>query len=34
MLPSFLLPETTIREAGAGPDIDLGESRDNVISDH
>ena len=25
MLPAFLLPETTIREAGAGPQLDLGE---------
>jgi hypothetical protein len=25
MLPDFLLPETTVREAGAGPDFDLGE---------
>ena len=25
MLPRFLLPETTVREAGAGPDIELGE---------
>jgi hypothetical protein len=24
MLPKFLLPETTIREAGAGPDLHLG----------
>jgi hypothetical protein len=26
MLPDFLLPETTIREAGSGPDFDLGEN--------
>jgi len=26
MLPSFLLPETTIREAGSGPEVDLGDS--------
>jgi hypothetical protein len=25
MLPDFLLPETTIREAGTGPDFNLGE---------
>ena len=25
MLPEFLLPETTIHEAGAGPGLDLGE---------
>jgi hypothetical protein len=25
MLPRFLLPETTVREAGAGPEIHLGE---------
>jgi len=31
MLPGFLLPETTIREAGAGPEVDLGESRGGVI---
>jgi hypothetical protein len=24
MVPAFLLPETTIREAGAGPALDLG----------
>ncbi|MGO4885736.1 MAG: hypothetical protein ACLP59_33685 [Bryobacteraceae bacterium] len=27
MLPGFLLPETTIREAGSGPEVDLGESK-------
>jgi len=27
MLPQFLLPETTVREAGTGPDLDLGENR-------
>ena len=31
MLPGFLLPEVTIREAGVGPDVDLGESRGGVI---
>src|SRR5947208_618437 len=25
MLPQFLLPETTVREGGAGPEIELGE---------
>jgi len=25
MLPQFLLPETTVREAGAGPDVNLGD---------
>jgi hypothetical protein len=25
MLPQFLLPETTVREAGTGPDINLGD---------
>jgi hypothetical protein len=25
MLPQFLLPETTIREAGAGPNLPLGD---------
>src|SRR5271165_274184 len=24
MLPQFLLPETTVREAGTGPDLNLG----------
>jgi hypothetical protein len=27
MLPQFLLPETIIREAGVGPELDLGEQR-------
>ena len=27
MLPQFLLPETTVREAGSGPEIELGENR-------
>jgi len=31
MLPGFLLPETTIREAGVGPHMDLGESRGGVV---
>src|SRR5262249_41089797 len=25
MVPQFLLPETTVREAGTGPDIHIGE---------
>ena len=31
MIPGFLLPETTIREAGTGPEIDLGSTRGGVI---
>jgi len=31
MLPEFLLPETTIREAGAGPDIALGEQHGGML---
>jgi hypothetical protein len=31
MLPGFLLPEATIREAGVGPHVDLGESRGGLI---
>jgi hypothetical protein len=31
MLPGFLLPETTIREAGNGPGVDLGENRGGLI---
>jgi len=27
MLPQFLLPETTVREAGTGPNLDLGTSQ-------
>lgn len=27
MLPEFLIEETTVREAGAGPAVDLGEDR-------
>ena len=27
MLPEFLLPETTVREAGAGPDLSLDDSQ-------
>jgi len=31
MLPEFLLPETTIREAGTGPEIGLGDQRGGVL---
>jgi len=31
MLPQFLLPETTVREAGQSPDIDLGETQDGTL---
>jgi hypothetical protein len=31
MLPQFLLPETTIREAGTGPAIDLGEQMGQTL---
>ena len=31
MLPGFLLPETTIREAGTGPAIDLDNSRGGLV---
>ena len=31
MLASFILPETTIREAGTGPVVDLGENRGNLL---
>ncbi|HUJ21657.1 MAG TPA: hypothetical protein VLX58_09065 [Bryobacteraceae bacterium] len=31
MLPGFLLPETTIREAGNGSELDLGESTGGVV---
>jgi hypothetical protein len=31
MLPGFLLPETTIREAGNGSELDLGDSRGLVL---
>jgi hypothetical protein len=31
MLPGFLLPETTIREGGTGPGVDLGDSRGGLI---
>jgi hypothetical protein len=31
MFPQFLLPETTIREAGAGPEMDLGEQQGGTL---
>jgi len=31
MLPEFLLPETTVREAGAGPDVALGENQGGTL---
>jgi hypothetical protein len=31
MLPQFLLPETTVREAGTGPVISLGEERGETL---
>jgi hypothetical protein len=31
MLPGFLLPETTIREAGNGSELDLGEAQGRVL---
>ena len=31
MLPEFLLPETTIREAGAGPAVSLGGNRGGAL---
>jgi hypothetical protein len=31
MLPGFLLPETTVREAGNGSELDLGDSRGRVL---
>ena len=31
MLPQFLLPETTVREAGIGPVIDLGEHQGEYL---
>jgi hypothetical protein len=32
MRPEFLLPETTVRDAGAGPAIDLREERGGTLS--
>jgi hypothetical protein len=31
MLPQFLLPETTIRDAGTGPEVILGEHQGNSL---
>jgi hypothetical protein len=31
MLPQFLLPETTIREAGTGPNINLGDQQGGTL---
>ncbi len=31
MLPGFILTETTIREAGTGPAVNLGDARGGVI---
>src|SRR3954469_18167874 len=31
MLPQFLLPETTVREAGTGPDINLGDTEGGTL---
>ncbi len=31
MLPQFLLPETTVREAGTGEPIDLGEMQGDTL---
>ena len=31
MLPQFLLPETTVRDAGTGPEISLGEHQGNCL---
>lgn len=31
MLPAFLLPETTIREAGTGPALELGSSQGGLV---
>jgi hypothetical protein len=31
MLPEFLLPETTVREAGTGPDIALGAEQGGTL---
>jgi len=30
MLPQFLLPETTVREAGTGPEISLGDQQGGI----
>jgi hypothetical protein len=31
MLPQFLLPETTVREAGTGPSLDLGDQQGETL---
>jgi len=31
MFPEFLLPETTVREAGAGPEINLGNQQGETL---
>lgn len=31
MLPQFLLPETTVREAGTGPEIHLGDQQGEML---
>jgi hypothetical protein len=31
MFPEFLLPETTVREAGAGPEISLGNQQGRAL---
>jgi hypothetical protein len=31
MLPQFLLPETTVREAGTGPEINLGDQQGGAL---
>jgi len=31
MLPEFLIEETTVREAGTGPAVDLGENRGETL---
>jgi hypothetical protein len=31
MLPQFLLPETTVREAGQSPDVDLSELQSGTL---
>lgn len=31
MIPQFLVPETTVREAGTGPEIVLGEERGGTL---
>lgn len=31
MLPAFILPETTIREAGTGPVLDLGSNQGGLV---